>query len=249
MAQARSDRARPRPRKPSQKPAPGRSVAKRPVRRRGQTAQRRMEPFTIALLAGLALLAICALAPSIYETLRGPQTMPPAPPLTMEQARAANAAIPFVPGPVRAADPYIFHGTPAGRLQAVDCLATAAIYEAGDDVRAQRAVMQVVLNRVRRPGYPKTVCGVVYQGAALKTGCQFSFACDGSVARRTEHSGWADARTRASHALGGAVFAPVGTATHYHTDWVVPWWASSLDKIAKVRSHIFYRPRSATQAS
>jgi spore germination cell wall hydrolase CwlJ-like protein len=102
--------------------------------------------------------------------------------------------------------------------------------------------MQVVLNRARRPGYPKTVCGVVYQGAALPTGCQFSFACDGSVLRRPERAGWILARARAARALSGAVYARVGGATHYHGDYVVPYWIGSLDKLAAIGPHIFYRP-------
>ena len=166
----------------------------------------------------------------------------------MEQARAANAAIPFVSGPVAPAQRFVFHGTPASRLQATECLATVAIYEAGDDARAQKAVMQVVLNRVRTPGFPKTVCGVVYQGAGMKTGCQFSFACDGSVQRRPERAGWIAARRAAGRALAGSVDAEVGTATHYHTDWIVPYWIGSLDKIAKVDTHIFYRPHAASPA-
>ncbi len=167
----------------------------------------------------------------------------------MAQARAANAAVPFASGPVEPAARFVFHGTPAAREQAIECLATVAIYEAGGDPRGQRAVMQVVLNRVRRPGYPKTVCGVVYQGAVPGGVCQFSFACDGSLARRPETAGWTAARGRARHALSGAVFGVVGTATHYHTDWVVPWWSASLDKIAKVSTHIFYRPRSPALAA
>lgn len=162
----------------------------------------------------------------------------------MAQARAVNAAIPFVPGKIVPARPFHFHGTPAARLQATQCLATAAIYEAGADERGQRAVIQIILNRVRDPAFPKTICGVVYQGASLKTGCQFSFTCDGSVLRRPEHSGWIAARGIASHALSGTVFRPVGTATHYHADWVVPFWIGSLDKIAQIHSHIFYRKRS-----
>jgi hypothetical protein len=161
--------------------------------------------------------------------------------LTPEQARAINAKIPFVPGPVIPARRFVFHGTPAGKLQAIDCLATAAIYEAGDDELDQRAVMQVVINRVRRSGFPKTVCGVVYDGSERETGCQFSFTCDGSVDRRPETQGWADARLRARQALSGYVFAAIGTATHYHADWIVPYWSSSLAKVAKVHSHIFYR--------
>ena len=30
-------------------------------------------------------------------------------------------------------------------------------------------------------------------------------------------------------------------ATHYHTDWVFPYWAERLDKVAAVGSHLFYR--------
>lgn len=167
----------------------------------------------------------------------------------MADARAFNAKVPFVRGPVWPAHPFRFRGTSAARLQAGECLATAALYEAGDDERGQRAVMQVVLNRVRAPGFPKTVCGVVYQGAALPTGCQFSFTCDGSLERRPERSGWVAARRLAIHALTGAVFRPVGAATHYHADWIVPYWIGSLDKIAQVRTHIFYRARLARPAA
>ena len=162
--------------------------------------------------------------------------------LTMEKARKTNASIPLVPelGKARA---FHFHGSSAARVQALDCLATAAVYEAGDDERGQKAVMQVVLNRLARPGYPKTVCGVVYQGATRTTGCQFSFSCDGSQVRRPERAGWSTARTAARRAPSGRVFRPVGAATHYHADWVVPYWIGSLDKIAQVEGHIFFRPR------
>ena len=112
-----------------------------------------------------------------------------------------------------------------------------------NDEPGQKAVMQVVLNRLSRPGYPKTVCGVVYQGASRITGCQFSFSCDGSQSRRPERAGWSTAQTAARRALSGRVFATVGSATHYHADWIVPHWIHSLDKIAQVHSHIFYRPR------
>jgi spore germination cell wall hydrolase CwlJ-like protein len=161
--------------------------------------------------------------------------------LTMDEARAFNAAAPFAAGPLKPARRYVFHGSPAGRLQATECLATAALYEAGRDERGQRAVIQVVLNRVRHRGFPKTVCGVVYQGSSRRTGCQFTFTCDGSFERRRARAGWVQARKAARRALEGYVFADVGTATHYHTDWVVPYWSGSLAKIAQVETHIFYR--------
>ncbi|RZM06240.1 MAG: cell wall hydrolase, partial [Sphingomonas sp.] len=73
--------------------------------------------------------------------------------------------------------------------------------------------------------------------------CQFSFTCDGSQTRRPEHEGWEEARHAARRAMNGYVYAPVGRATHYHTDWLVPYWRSSLVKVATVESHIFYQRR------
>ncbi|BCA60783.1 hypothetical protein HMP09_0017 [Sphingomonas sp. HMP9] len=165
------------------------------------------------------------------------------PRLTMAQARASNALVPIVTKRRKRAEPFRFHGGPAARLQATECLATAALYEAGSDRDAQRAVIQVVLNRVGARGFPKSVCGVVYQGADRKTGCQFSFTCDGSQTRRPEHDGWDQARGAARRAISGYVYAPVGRATHYHTDWLVPYWRGSLVKVATVESHIFYQRR------
>ncbi|MBV9841754.1 MAG: cell wall hydrolase [Sphingomonadaceae bacterium] len=193
-----------------------------------------------ALLVMMLAVAASIVSQRLWPPLAG-FGPPPVSPLTPAQARAINAAMPFASDKLASAKPFMFRGTPAARLQATDCLATAAIYEAGDDADGQRAVMQVVLNRVRAPGFPKTVCGVVYAGADRATGCQFSFTCDGSIARRPEHSGWNAARARARQALSGAVFADVGTATHYHADWVAPSWSRSLDKVAKIRSHIFYQ--------
>jgi spore germination cell wall hydrolase CwlJ-like protein len=217
-------------------------AARRSSNRRGKRkAPVRWNPVPLMVLAGFAIAVILT-----WLAARGDWfgLKPPSAPirLTMVQARALNASIPFVGGVPEAARPYRFQGTPAAREQAIQCLATAAIYEAGGDAEGQKAVMQVVLNRVALPGYPKTVCGVVYQGSGRATGCQFSFTCDGSVQRRPEHAGWPEAREAARRALEGAVFAPVGTATHYHTDWTAPYWLVTLDKIAQIRSHIFYRP-------
>jgi hypothetical protein len=102
-------------------------------------------------------------------------------------------------------------------------------------------VAQVVLNRVRHPAYPNSVCGVVFQGSERVTGCQFSFTCDGALARRPMAAYWNRARAIAQEALAGKVFAPVGWATHYHTNYVVPYWSSSLVKAAVIGTHIFYR--------
>jgi hypothetical protein len=142
------------------------------------------------------------------------------------------------------ASQFRLSGDAISRLRAVDCLTQAIYYEAASEgVDGGRAVAQVVLNRVRHPGYPNSVCGVVYQGSMRATGCQFSFTCDGSLARTPVAYLWARSRLIATEALAGRVFAPVGHASHYHADYVLPYWADSLDKVAVIGRHIFYRIR------
>ena len=145
---------------------------------------------------------------------------------------------------------------PAGsftdRMRAEQCMAMAIYYEAaseGED--GQRAVAQVVLNRVSHPAYPDSVCGVVFQGSERSTGCQFSFTCDGSLARKPDTRGWAEARRLAWDALHGAVYAPVGLATHYHRSDINPYWSASLNPLGAIGAHSFYvwRGKAGEQAS
>ncbi|MET3723159.1 cell wall hydrolase [Sphingomonas trueperi] len=175
------------------------------------------------------------------------EELPPVEPVAIadldpEDARAFNAAIPFSTDPNPAARPFHLVGAADSQARAVDCLAAAEIYEAGDDALGERAVAQVILNRVRHPAFPKTVCGVVFQGSERSTGCQFTFSCDGALTRWSPTPvAWARAREIAKMALHGTVFRPVGHATHYHTDWVVPYWSASLDKIVELHTHLFFR--------
>lgn len=158
----------------------------------------------------------------------------PAQPATRSSAHGSRAAA--IAAPFAAA----VQGDEDAR-RSLDCLTAAVYYEArSEPVDGQRAVAQVVLNRVRHPGFPNSVCGVVYQRKGSGTGCQFSFACDGSLARRREPSAWERSRRIAEAALGGDVDASVGLATHYHTTAVLPWWARSLNRIATIGSQIFY---------
>ncbi len=146
-----------------------------------------------------------------------------------------------------AAQPFYAPGSGITHLRAAECLAQAVWYEAASESEAgQRAVAQVVLNRVAHPAWPSSVCGVVYQGSQRSTGCQFTFTCDGSLARRPSGLSWARAQRVAAEALSGSVYAPVGLATHYHTLWVNPYWAPTLDHIGTIGAHRFYRPRGAS---
>ena len=127
---------------------------------------------------------------------------------------------------------------------ALECLTAAIYYEARSESEGgQRAVAQVVLNRVRHPAFPKSVCGVVYQGSNRSTGCQFTFTCDGSLARARQPGPWERARRIAEEALSGYVYEPVGLATHYHTTAIHPWWANALTRAVTIGNHIFYRWR------
>ncbi len=156
------------------------------------------------------------------------------------------SAVPFVlPTTVNtgaAAMPYIFASrNPTDSLRAAICLTTAIYYEAASESDdGQRAVAQVILNRVRHPAWPNTVCGVVYQGSD-RPGCQFSFACDGSMARHPSAAGWLRASRIARHALAGYAYAPVGLATFYHTPQVNPSWNRRLITTSILGNHIFYR--------
>ena len=213
----------------------------------------RERPQEMILAAGLALAGIVAVAGSAGSTptLQGLQSedAPPAPPpllvrqLPADQALAINKSIALDSGPNPAAIPFSLGKVDAAtRGRALECLTSAIYYEAGQEsADGQRAVAQVVLNRVRHPAFPANVCGVVYEGSTRATGCQFTFACDGSLNRQPMLGAWQRARSVAEAALAGYVYKPVGNATHYHADYVVPYWASTLTKNAVVGAHIFYR--------
>ncbi len=220
--------------------------------------------LAILAVAGGGLMLAASNGPDAYASIRPAKPAPSpvrsdllAPPspisplpavlemqnLTPDQALAANQAIPMATLPNPPAKPFLMSdAADEDKARAETCLAQAVYYEAGfEPLDGERAVAQVVLNRVRHPVYPKTVCGVVFQGAELKTGCQFTFTCDGALGRTPDEKAWARATAVAHAALNGYVMKTVGEATHYHTQYVVPYWSPSLIKLAQIGQHIFYR--------
>ena len=189
-------------------------------------------PIPVALTSDTDALA------KLTETADREETLSP------EAAFAANAALPLSNALDGKAAPF-FATAVSGldQLRSLDCLAQTIYYEARSESEGgQRAVAQVVLNRLRHPSYPASVCGVVYQGPMRAGGgCQFTFTCDGSLARTPRGPGWLQARRIAAEMLSGTVYAPVGHATHYHTTSVFPRWAPRLVKAALIGNHIFYR--------
>lgn len=163
-------------------------------------------------------------------------------PLSAEEAIAVNHSRPEANMALPAPSPFVIGPENLlNRLKAIDCLTAAIYYEAANEpYEGQTAVAQVVLNRVRLPHYPHSICGVVFQGSERRTGCQFSFTCDGSLRRPPSAEGWRRARAISEAALSGQVNAKVGWATHYHADYVAPYWAPRLVKLRTIGRHIFY---------
>ena len=187
---------------------------------------------------------LLALRPSIAAAeAADAKAQTPATPAAEQPAAAVAPALKLEP----AVQPYRLTATATGRRNEVECLAAAVHYEAANQGEGgMAAVAQVVLNRLNDPRYPKSVCGVVFQGSARSTGCQFTFTCDGSLTRHTPSlAGWRRAEAVAEKALDGYVMADVGAATHYHTVWVHPYWSPSLVKVATIGAHIFYRAPGA----
>ncbi|MFN4012191.1 MAG: cell wall hydrolase [Pannonibacter sp.] len=123
------------------------------------------------------------------------------------------------------------------------CLAEAIYFEArGESEEGQVAVGQVVLNRVKNPAYPDTVCEVVYQNRHKRNRCQFSFACDDIPDRVSEGAPWARAQRLAKDLVAGAQYLRmVDASTHYHATYVRPRWAGQMSKRGQVGLHIFYK--------
>lgn len=159
-------------------------------------------------------------------------------------ARVINASTPFAPQRASPSRPFLAVSDLTDHERATDCLAAAGFYEAGGKAEDQRAVMQVILNRVRHNNFPNSICGVVFQGSERRTGCQFTFTCDGAMLRRhPSAAAWRQARMVAMEMMTGRVEPVVGQATHYHTNWVHPSWSAQMQKIAAVDTHLFFRWR------
>ena len=124
------------------------------------------------------------------------------------------------------------------------CLATAIYFEArGESAKGQKAVAEVIVARTRAPGRPRTICGVVYEGSHRSTGCQFSFTCDGASDVARNDGAWTRAKRIAAQVMRNRGRKVARGATFYHANYVRPTWASSMVKVARIGSHIFYRPK------
>jgi hypothetical protein len=147
------------------------------------------------------------------------------------------------------APPSIFDTPVSMRVSEKDfkCLTDAVYFEArGEPYRGQAAVAQVVLNRVKSPLYPNSICAVVYQNQSKRNACQFSFACDGIPEVVNEPDAWKTAKEVAGKVLRGEIYlTEIANATHYHATYVRPDWAREMKRVTQIGGHIFYRFRWA----
>jgi Cell Wall Hydrolase len=127
-----------------------------------------------------------------------------------------------------------------------NCLAEGIYFEArGESADGQAAVAQVILNRVRNPAYPDTICGVVFQNESMRHHCQFSFACDGRPERISEVGAWKSAKQIALDVTSGKIWIDeVGDSTHYHAGYVSPRWDRRMIQKDRLGQHIFYRTKN-----
>jgi spore germination cell wall hydrolase CwlJ-like protein len=123
------------------------------------------------------------------------------------------------------------------------CLANAIYFESrSEPIKGQIAVAQVVMNRVKNPTYPNTICGVVYQNKHRRNACQFSFACDGIRDRILSKKAWDTAWKLSDQVINEEVWLKnVGSSTHYHATYVNPKWARTMKRRGKIGLHIFYK--------
>ncbi len=132
------------------------------------------------------------------------------------------------------------------------CLAQNIYFEAGNQPLAGKiAVSQVVLNRVEHYAYPDTVCGVVYDAkwkenwkgnmVPIRNQCQFSWFCDGKSDDPVDSATWLSSMHIARDVIQSKYGDITEGSTHYHADFVYPYWADSLNETVVINNHIFYK--------
>ena len=136
----------------------------------------------------------------------------------------------------------------------VSCLADNVYFEARNQGTAGwSAVISVTLNRVKDKRFPNTVCEVVKQGPTreswkkngnyypIKHRCQFSWYCDGKSDDPVDSPTWISSLNIARNVVQGAYGDITEGATHYHSVYVNPYWADSLNETVVINEHIFYK--------
>lgn len=151
-------------------------------------------------------------------------------------------ALPIAAAPLSAANAEVHRNKISASGSALKCLTEALYFEArGEPLAGQRAVAEVILNRVDHPAFPKSVCAVVNQSG------QFSYK--GGSLRMRDRGAASRAQRVAQEALSGAPRTLTNGATYFHTTYVRPSWSKRFTRTTKIGSHVFYRRGGARVAS
>src|SRR6185437_4176851 len=210
---------------------------------KGKLERLRAAAAKLLAWASLAMI-VCFGAAASTITLKAPPPVDPANPV-----RIALRPLDFIPQLRRTAVIEQNDGTAEavhGLLSEHRCLAQVMYYEArGEGEQGERAVAEVVFDRLAQGSHGDTLCDVVFEGAG-KTFCQFTFACDGSMRKAREPEAWRAAQVLAARLMVGELSQLNGIrgATNYHATYVHPYWAQRFEKIAKIGNHIFYKAKT-----
>ena len=134
----------------------------------------------------------------------------------------------------------------------VECLSEALYFEGrSESEKGQRAIAEVILNRVAYKSYPSTICTVVRQAKFYPSGgidlhsCQFSYYCDGRADIPKYGPTWSDSIMVSEFVIMEREFASpldsVEGATHYHASYVHPRWADHMQNVVQIQDHVFYK--------
>lgn len=194
------------------------------------------------LLAWTSLLLIAGVAVGAAAISTDP-VPPPAAPLPVRIALSPLSFTPDFPKSPAISQAIQTSEAVKDLLSEHRCLSEVMYFEArSEGETGERAVAEVVFDRLAEGGHGATLCSVIYEGAG-KIFCQFTFACDGSMKETKDPEAWRTAQVLAAKLMVGELgqIKDVEGATHYHTTAVHPYWAAKLGKLARIGNHIFYR--------
>lgn len=136
---------------------------------------------------------------------------------------------------------------PAGRQlsnRELRCLALNVYWESrGQPLKGQAAVAHVTLNRAASASFPRSICGVVYQG------CQFGWTCDGRSNTPDDEAAWEEAQEVARQAAAGER-DPTDGALYFHHVQERPQWARGrYGHRIVIGQHVFFTTAADQQVA
>lgn len=163
-----------------------------------------------------------------------------------DKVAALKPAVAVAEAPKPATDAVMSH-----LLAEHKCLSEVLYYEArGEGAGGQKAIAEVVFHRMNHGDYGHSICAVVYEGSN-RSGCQFSFTCNGDMKRAKQPGAWREAEALAAKIMTGQLNLKnaTGGAVNFHAVSVSPDWADTMARTTQIGNHVFYRNAPRTRDS